>query len=218
MYRALVFKELRESAWIGLLAVAAYAVVIAGFMGYSLLELRWQPVMQIPFQNMQYAVATSLIAGACGLTLGFRQSAWESLRTTTVFLLHRPVSWRTIFYTKLATGLFVLLVATGLPLLAYALWAASPGTYAGPFYWSWTNRCWMIWFEMTIVYLAAFLSGIRPARWFGSRLLPLLGILVPVLAAWPISPHYGLRCLLVVIADAVLLSAIFHVVDTRDYP
>ena len=38
-----------------------------------------------------------------------------------------------------------------------------------------TVPAFQIWLLMPLVYLGAFASGIRPARWFGSRLLPLVG-------------------------------------------
>jgi hypothetical protein len=60
-------------------------------------------------------------------------------------------------------------------ILAYALWAATPGTHASPFYWSMTKPAWQVWFALPAVYMAAFVCGVRPARWYGSRLLPLVG-------------------------------------------
>ena len=45
---------------------------------------------------------------------------------------------------------------------------------------------------MPLLYFGAFLSGIRPARWFGTRLLPLvaagaLAMLLPELRWWPVG-------------------------------
>ena len=37
-----------------------------------------------------------------------------------------------------------------------------------------TAWAWQLWLCMPLVYLGAFLSGIRPARWFGTRLMPLV--------------------------------------------
>ena len=70
---------------------------------------------------------------------------------------------------------------------------------------------------MPIVYLGAFASGIRPARWFGSRLLPLFsvaltGTAVAVVARWwPIALSLGL------VVAAVLVSDILWEVETRDF-
>ena len=74
--------------------------------------------------------------------------------------------------TKLATG------------SARCLWSAracrSSCTAAGqrhrniasPFRWSWTLPTWMVIGIMLPVYVGAFPSGLRPARWFGTRLFP----------------------------------------------
>lgn len=113
---------------------------------------------------------------------------------------------------KLSAGLGLYLVTAAMPILLYAGWAATPGTHASPFEWSMTLGAWQIWLAITGFYLAAFLVGIRPARWIGSRLLPLVGVgvLVVILAVnrWLIG---------IFILDACLVSAIFFVACSRDY-
>ncbi len=74
-----------------------------------------------------------------------------------------------------------LLACTLLPILIYATWAATPGTHPGPFEWSMTGLAFRVWLLMPLAYLGAFASGIRPARWFGSQLLPLASVAVPSL-------------------------------------
>jgi len=96
------------------------------------------------------------------IVLGFRQGAWETVRGTSVFLLHRPMAHLTIYATKLAVGLVILLTATGVALGTYSIWAATSGTHASPFFWSWTSSCWVEWFAATMVYLAAFSDGYPP--------------------------------------------------------
>ena len=60
------------------------------------------------------------IGAALAITLGFRQSAWEPSQGTALYLLHLPLARRTIFLTKLATGIGLLLACTLLPILIYA--------------------------------------------------------------------------------------------------
>ena len=38
-----------------------------------------------------------------------------------------------------------------------------------------TIPVWLTWLAVGLVYLGAFLSGIRPAAWWGTRLMPLAG-------------------------------------------
>jgi hypothetical protein len=58
-----------------------------------------------------------------------------------------------------------------------------------------TLPTWQALIAVTMLYLAAFLCGLRPSRWFGSRLLPLVAI---GLAAWILSAapctRGGWRC------------------------
>jgi hypothetical protein len=119
--------------------------------------------------------------------------------------------------TKLLIGAGLYLVCGALPILAYAWWALTPGKHASPFYWSMTLPAWKIWITMTGVYLGAFLSGIRPARWIGTRLLPLAaaGVLVFLIQFVPIWWILGLAC--IALLDAVLVANVFFVIETRDY-
>ena len=141
--------------------------------------LGWVPGMkgqlvEVPFVGDNFVTMYVFIGAALAVTLGFRQSAWEPSQGTALYLLHLPLGRHTIFATKLMTGIGELLVCTLLPILVYATWAAMPGTHPGPFEWSMTGPAFRIWLLMPLVYLGAFASGIRPARWFGSRLLPLV--------------------------------------------
>ena len=115
-----------------------------------------------------------LVIGGLAIALGLKQSAWEVGEGTYYFLLHRPATRRFIFGTKLAVGAGFVLIVGGLLVLLYAMWAATPGNVATPFYWSMTGPRWQLWLCMPLLYLGAFLSGIRPARWFGTRLMPLV--------------------------------------------
>ncbi len=81
---------------------------------------------------------------------------------------------------------------------------------------------WMTWLAMTAVYLGAFLSGIRPAAWFGTRLAPLAASLIPLvviaLLSVTIAASLWVLGLLVVAAfDVLLVVLILFVVQTRDF-
>jgi hypothetical protein len=131
-------------------------------------------------------------------------------------LLHRPVSRRRIYGAKLLVGLTTCLICGLAPFLMYAFWAATPGTHASPFEWSMTKDVWVAWLWMTAIYLGAFLSGIRPAAWLGTRLAPLAAaVLSGFLSWWDASTAGGLVFLGV--ANVVLIIAIFRVVESRDF-
>jgi hypothetical protein len=93
---------------------------------------------------------------------------------------------------------------------------ATPGHITGPFFWSMTAPAWRMWVALPLVYLGAFLAGIRPGSWYGSRLLPIAAaIAVVVLAAK--MPWLWLSLLISALAAFVLVVGIFYHVRRRDY-
>ena len=148
--------------------------------------------------------------------LGFRQTAWELSHGTYFFLLHRPVSRRMVFGCKLFVGALIVMLVTGLLLVLYCWWAATPGNFSAPFFWSMTVPAWQQWLSLPPIYFGAFLAGIRPGHWFGSRLVPLAtGILAASLAN--AAPLVWLGVLLSAVVSVLFVIAIFKYVETRDY-
>jgi hypothetical protein len=162
----------------------------------------------------------ALVAAMAAIAVGLRQTLGESVRGTYLVLFHRPATRRSLIGTKLFVGVIVYLACAACPILAYGHWAAMPGHHASPFEWSMTLPSWIIGFDMTILYGGAFLSGIRQGRWFGTRLLPLIGtitILITVIAnlsrvalGWP-------NGLVTIAINVCLLTAILFVAQNRDY-
>ena len=74
----------------------------------------------VPFVQGNFVTSCSLSELALAIALGFRQSAWEPSQGTASYLLHLPLPRRTIFLTKLVTGIGLLLACTLLPILIYA--------------------------------------------------------------------------------------------------
>lgn len=229
MWKALVYKELRETLWIAGLALAAYAYIVGSCTGASLIPAgflfsRSYYRVVVPFVDDDFLATFVQISAALAICVGLRQSLGESRHGTWLFLLHRPVeSWKVIA-GKLAVGMVICFGAMALPILIYAWWAATPGTHASPFEWSMTRSSWQAWFSITPGYLAAFLVGMRPARWFGSRLLPLVGagLLAFLIAQWafvnsPAPWWWILGVLAILLFDAWLVASIFYVSRTRNY-
>jgi hypothetical protein len=179
--KALALKELRELRGIAVIALGIYLILVARMMGLKAFE--WAPGLPQeqefpPFSGGEFLSIFALLAVVFAMALGFRQSAWEASQGTLLFLLHRPASRRGIFLTKLGVGASVYLVCSSLPILIYGWWAATPDNHASPFRWAWTLQAWGLMGMLLLTYLGAFLSGIRPARWYGTRLLPLLAALL----------------------------------------
>jgi len=218
MFRALMLKELRETAWIALVALVAQLAFVASYAGYPILPFSSnQRNVGIPFLDGSFLTSFCFVSIALAAALGLRQTAFESRGGTWLFLLHRPASMRRVLAAKLAVGGGLYLICGLIAILSYAAWAAMPGRHASPFFWWMTVDSWKAWGLITIIYLAAFLAGIRPARWFGTRLLPLAagGVLTALLIFPMFWPLLGILAFFLV--AACLVDLIQFTARTRDF-
>src|SRR5262245_55317074 len=120
MFKALVIKELRESAGFVLLAALAAAFVVTCLAGLRLIPNEVIPWAGFPFIDDQFTTFLLVIIGGLAVALGLRQTAAESAYNTYHVLLHRPASRKFIFGTKLAVGALLVLLLGGLTILIYA--------------------------------------------------------------------------------------------------
>jgi hypothetical protein len=220
--RTLAFKELREIAGIAALALAGYLSLVVNLMGAKVFD--WVPGIpegtnEVPFTGQEFLAFFTVVSAVFAVALGFRQTAWESSKGTFLFLLHRPLSRDAIFLTKLAVGAGVLLACAGLPIVLYAWWASVPGHHPSPFEWSMTEPAWRMALLMPLLYLGAFLSGLWPARWFGTRLLPLVASTVFLaLLIWEIQwSWWAVGFPVTVVLYGLLVANTCFVARVRDY-
>lgn len=223
MWTALLSKEMRECALYAGLALIAQMQVLGSGMDLPLIPIISSPRgTEIPFLSYYYQsdresmfLTVSIIVA---IIMGLHQTAWESWRQTTLFLLHRPMPRRQIFLGKILAGVILLLAVSALPLLLYCLWAATPGTHASPFYWGMTEAWWRDVLVALICYLGAFLAGLRPAIWIGSRTWPLVA--ASLLA---MSLHFVEAPIVLIYAGFLILAAglLVSILDTarlREFP
>jgi ABC-type transport system involved in multi-copper enzyme maturation permease subunit len=226
MVRAIVAKELRETRMLATLALVVYGLYVSkltGHWSHLLTEVfGWLPGLSggepdLPFVQDDFSIAYGFIGFSLAIALGLRQSVGELIQGTAPYLLHRPMARRTIILTKLMAGTGLLVACTLLPILIYAVWAATPGTHPSPFEWSMTAPLVHIWLVMPLVYLGAFASGIRPARWFGSRLLPLVSVAMPAVLLQFVPRWWLLALPALLLIAAAVVSGILLEADARDF-
>ncbi len=217
MLRALVQKESRELLPLVILGVVLELYLACTATGMRLGFFEANKIGPIPFVSDESIPLFFYVAGGLALALGLWQTMLESTRGTFQFLLHRPLDRDAIFGAKLLVGGVACFVVALLPVTCFALWAATPGTHASPFDWSMTVWAWLLCVQMPLVYLASFLSGLRPARWFGSRFLPLAAAVSILLALQLLRdwPWTVLATSLVV--EALFVAVILWVGRTRDF-
>ncbi|MGA2796740.1 MAG: hypothetical protein ABSE63_04100 [Thermoguttaceae bacterium] len=226
MLKALVFKELRETIGIAVIALLAYLAGIANLIGYIILPFGMvrifpQPLQgRIPFLDAEFMSWFMIVSVGFAVALGLKQTVGESVRGTWLLLLHRPMERRNLTAIKLIVGMSLYLIVSATAILIYSLWAATPGTHPSPFYWWMTVHFWQVWLILALGYLGSFFAGVRPGRWFGTRLMPVAaaGVLagltgfVVVEAGWWFLGFMGFALLC-----AMFVGLILFMVRTRDY-
>ncbi|MEX1230976.1 MAG: hypothetical protein WEB58_12100 [Planctomycetaceae bacterium] len=215
MWRAMIYKELRELFGIAALATAALFLFSGSEMRMSFRPL-FEPSRSVPFLGTVFYYYFAMIAVGFTVLVGFKQTAWELWQGTFLFLFHRPSSRADLIRAKLATGLAVYLICSAIPILCVAIWAATPGTHASPFEWSMTLSMWKLWISLTLIYLGAFASGLVNGKWYGIRLLPLATSLLATTGVYFI-PWLWISVPLFVFSFVVFTVIIQHVARTRDY-
>ncbi|HLA83427.1 MAG TPA: ABC transporter permease subunit [Thermoguttaceae bacterium] len=219
MLKQLAIKELRETAWIGLAALALYLYFFMTVTGVGRGDAEaWRSFAFVANSGQSMSMG-GLIGLALAIGLGLRQTVGESTRGTFQFLLHRPASRRRVIGTKLLVGMAFYLCLAVVPSLLIVWWATTPGNLPAPFEWSMLGGDWRAWLATTVLYLAAFLSGLRPARWRGTRLLPAAaGVVAVAIFCFAPLPYWWATGLSAIVAiDVLLVGNIFYVAQTRDF-
>lgn len=226
MLKSMIRKEVKELLPITGIALLAQFVMVSAGMGVNwpplaLFSQIWSMDGTIPFVSDGSSVINFVIGAFAAIAIGLWQTMVDSRRGTLLFLLHRPVSREAILGAKMLVGIVLTLLILWVPLLAYAIWAATPGTHASPFYWSMTAWAWNLSLGWPVIYLGAFLCGLRSARWYVSRYWPLVAAAasLPLLYVifWPDSWFYWFMPLGIAAVTAGFVLAICNVGRTRDY-
>jgi ABC-type transport system involved in multi-copper enzyme maturation permease subunit len=218
---ALVKKELREHYPVALLAfVVAWVAVAAAIATLTLLNVDAQyrysgfypgvllRLGVVPLVNPVFLGVFTCTCGVLGTLLGALLTAREEVFHTWSFLLSRPVSRLQVFWAKLVTGTLLYATVLAPPYLALGLWSAVPGNVPAPWHWSFMRGGALGLFLGYALLLGTFACGIRPARWYGTRLVPLvatitaIALLADLWTPLVCAALYLLLCAIVVLASA----------------
>lgn len=221
MIKALVLKELKETAWIWLFAAVVFLLFVLSSARVPNVPFFASPGDEIPFVTSRIAERAAVLAAFLAVSLGLWQSYGETWRGTYSPLLNLPISRRKLFAVKVAVGLGLTWGLAGIALAVVCFWAAMPGTHASPFEWSMTAQSWQVWLVVSVLYLGGFATGLYPARWLGPRLLPLVAAMFVFsnLKQAGESPNFPLLAFiaLVLMTNGVYLVALEYLTRTRDF-
>ena len=203
--KAIIFKELQENAkWAALMLVGMLiAMTVALYEGFV-----WSFRPQV-FHDEILAV---MIFGPCAaaLVLGLLQTALETRRDQWAFLMHRGVSASHIYLGKVVAGTIMYLAIVLPPLLTAVVCCTWGGIERFPFEWQMVAPSALGVVAAFGLYFAAMLVAVRQARWYVSRLLPLvvpgLTVLLVPLGMFEISETLLPWVVLVVLASICLMG------------
>jgi hypothetical protein len=201
--RAVILKELRQN-WVNLALVICLEFIIvcvaewfrSGWLFNSLSENQIHNVLWLP------AVQSAITLGCAvaGLLLGLLQPLADRNFDLWAFLTHRPVPRWWLYCGRALAGMILYGLAAGLP-VAFAL-AIAPTRWGGRFFlWEYILPPIADWVAGIAYYFAGLLIMERQARWYGSRVVPIVAVLAGSAAGMYVYSFW----------TAVLISAVLIV-------
>lgn len=202
----IIWKEIRENLkW----AVLALLVSAVG-MWMTLGSYTRPPMFPGQFDathilSESFLVMTTVGGALFAGLIGFGQVIFEGRPDQWAFLVHRPIPRSQIFFGKAVAGLALYFLGFGIPLAAIVIWASLPGSSPAPFEWRMALPALADLLNGTVYYFAGMLTGLRQARWYGSRCL---GILAALSATFGVIMFSNFWSAAVISVIAIGLSAL----------
>lgn len=197
--KAMIAKELREG-----LKWAALVLVVLGICTFVIFAAnRLEEVLM--YWVADCAAATTAGAAAGGLLLGIMSTALEARADRWAFLVHRPLSRTAIFLGKAIAGLALLYLAAGIPFAASVAWCEASDFWAAPFRIELAVPWAIDLLAGGVYFFTGMVIGLRRARWYGSKVLPLGFPLLATALTWAVSELW--MAVLVVLAGLAISAA-----------
>ena len=207
-------KDLRENLKLALIGFAIFTLLLiqayqSSITAFSNLLKNNGSITTSTLQPLLSQTLLTEVAFFCAFfaaVLGWLQTRNEAHRDLWAFLVHRPVSRAEIFRGKVAAGLCLYALGAGLPLLVLILVVQTPGHVAAPFEWAMILPLLGIFLTGPVYYLAGMLTGLRQARWYGSKCFGVgLGLFASI-AVFSVPQIWG-SLAVIVFAFAILVLA-----------
>ncbi len=208
-------KDLRENFKLALIGAAIFILLLMQAYQSSINTLinLLDHNGSVMAANLQPLLSQTLLMEAAffcaifGAALGWLQTRNEAHRDLWAYLVHRPVSRADIFRGKAFAGLCLYAFGAGLPLLGLTLVVATPGHIAAPFEWPMTQPLLAVFLTGPVFYFAGMLTGLRQARWFGSKCFGFGGAVAASLAIFAANDMVVSLLITLVAAGILALAA-----------
>jgi ABC-type transport system involved in multi-copper enzyme maturation permease subunit len=210
--RSIYWKELRENFKWALLGFIFFTVELA----YTWVSLRNDGVLRyggwgefyqsICHQVFQMVLLFTPVVMAA--ILSFLQIKLERSRDRWAFLVHRPVPLSAIFWGKALAGTTIYIFSVLIPYIGLCWWASVPGHCPSPFYWGMAIPGALSILNGLVLYFTILLIQMRPAKLWGSRIIPLLAALsmtrfLTTSQKWSPVLYWEIAALVVMVAAAL---------------
>lgn len=211
--KTLVLKEIRENLKLAALGVVIHTLLlVVQYRGY----VASPASMSQPLAQWDLLFSTLWFCGIFGAVLGWLQIFNERRPDLWAFLLHRPMTRTQLFVGKSLAGMGLYAAVVGLPLAWFTAWALWPGHVAAPFEPRMLRPLAACVLSGMVWYFAGMVTGLRQARWYGSRALA-LGMALLVVLLTQFRPVWWEGYLVVFIGAAVLIVAAWGGFQTHGY-
>ncbi len=211
--KALVLKEWRENVKLAALGLVIYTLLLlVQYRGY----VASPASLSQPLADVDLIYSTAWFCGIFGAVLGWLQVFNERRPDLWAFLMHRPMTRTEMFLGKALAGLGLYAVVVGGPLLVFLGWARWPGHVPAPFEVRMLRPLAACVLTGLVFYAAGMLTGLRQARWYGSRALG-LGLALVVCLLMALRPVWWEGFLVILIGGVILIAAVWGGFQTHGY-
>jgi hypothetical protein len=213
--KRLFWKEWREQFKVALIGLAIFTLILLQAVKIGLSRLSsldqgyettiWADGLQ-PLVSGELLGESAFFCGFFGLALGWLQIFAENHGDLRAFLLHRPVDRLLLLHAKLLSGLALYTLAVGLPFAGLLVYVLMPGHVPAPFEWAMVGPMTNLYLLGLVGYGAGLLTGLRPARWYGSRIFALGPAILATIAVFACREYWQALGVLVVAGLALYFA------------
>jgi DNA-directed RNA polymerase subunit RPC12/RpoP len=164
--KSLLTKEIKHLAFY---AVLAFVGLIA-YAAYS----NYIDLSRLRFQIGPLVIWTAPVVA---FFFGFWQCFSEQSTGKSSFMIQRSVSLSQIFWCKALAGLSLTALITIVPFIGQEAWRIYSNRYPAPAHWDFSTAELCLSFAV-VTWMSGVFVAVRPAKWWGSRLLPVVGFVV----------------------------------------